>query len=99
MSNPLGFAMSKDLAYLQGWLTDKQLGEAGYGGINEMAVIQSGGLQILARLGVDEKDIPHQYKDVVKEYIFTFLLPRLESEQQQSMSKPLEDNSSDYTQS
>jgi len=99
MSNPLGFAMSKDIGYLQGWATDKQLGEAGYGGINEMAVIQSGGLQMLARLGVNEKDVPHKYKDVVKEYILTVLLPRLESEPQQPAGETLEGNSHSYTQS
>ena len=78
-SNPLGFAMTKDLGYLQGWLADKQLREAGYGGINEMAVIQSGGLQMLARLGVEETDLPYPHKDIVKKYIFEVLLPRLES--------------------
>jgi hypothetical protein len=80
-SNPLGFAMTKDLGYLQGWLTDKQLREAGFGGINEMAVIQSGGLQMLARLGVEAADMPYPHKDVVKRYIFEVLLPRLESKQ------------------
>jgi hypothetical protein len=78
-SNPLGFAMTKDLGYLHGWLADKQLREAGYGGINEMAVIQSGGLQMLARLGVEATDMPYPHKDVVKKYIFEVLLPRLES--------------------
>lgn len=80
-SNPLGFAMTKDLGYLHGWLIDKQLREAGFGGINEMAVIQSGGLQMLARLGVEATEMPYPHKDIVKKYIFEVLLPRLESKQ------------------
>jgi len=79
MTNPLGFAMTKDLAYLKGWLADKQLRAAGYGGINEMAVIQSGGLQMLARLGVEATDMPYPNREVVKRYVFEVLLPRLEA--------------------
>lgn len=97
MSNPYGFAMSKDLAYLKGDLMDKQLRQLGFGGINEMAVIQSGGMEIIARLGVGDEDIPHKYQDVVKEYIFTVMLPQLESEQQPPIGQPTEDNSSGYS--
>lgn len=68
MTNPQKFAMSKDLAYLQGWLMDQQLQQAGYGSVNEMGVIQAGGLQLLARTGVNSHDIPHPYQDVVKDY-------------------------------
>lgn len=77
MRNPLGFAMNKDLAYLQGWLMDKQLQEAGLGGINEMAVIQSGGLQLFSRLDITDAYIPFLYRDLTKAYCFDVLLPRL----------------------
>lgn len=83
MSNPEGFAMAKDTAYLQGWMQDKKLGEVGYGWVNELAVIQRGGLQLLARLGVKQSDIPHPLQEgMFGRFIDEYLLPLCEEKRQ-----------------
>jgi len=77
MTNPEAFAMSKDLGYLRGWLLDKQLMEAGYDEINQMGIIQLGGLQLLARLDTDMIDLPYPFQDFTTDYCMDVLLPQL----------------------
>lgn len=72
-SNEQGFAMAKDLAYIRGYLIDKELQKQNIGFLNESAVIASGGLQLLAELAISENDLPLPYKDVATQYWEKFL--------------------------
>lgn len=67
-TNPYKFAMAKDLAYLLGYITDKQLVESGVGYVNEAAIIASGGLQLLAEFELEEDYLPLSYQDVATKY-------------------------------
>ncbi|MDQ6662327.1 MAG: hypothetical protein M3Z24_15355, partial [Chloroflexota bacterium] len=68
-TNPCGFAMAKDLAYLWGYIIDKQLIEMGIGYINEAAIMASGGLQLLAEFSLTEDSLPLPYQDVATKYV------------------------------
>lgn len=87
MSNSAQYAFPKDLAYLRGFLIDKQLVEDGLGYLNELAVMQTNALYLTSEMNVREEDLPFPYKDVTREYCFNILLPKLEArakEQEQS---------------
>ncbi len=68
-ANRTGFAMAKDLAYLRGWLLDRQLHEHGHGHVNEAAISSIGSLRVLAEFSLSAEDLPHPYKDVTSVYL------------------------------
>ncbi len=77
MSNKEGYACAKDLAYLRGWLMDKQLVASGNGHINEAAILQTNALPLLGHFSISPDDIQYPYRDVTREYCFNVLLPQL----------------------
>jgi len=82
MSNPEQYGLTKDLAYLRGYYLDKQLVEAGYGYINEAAVIAGGGgLRALAEYNIQPEDLPIPYRDLGNEYWEEVLKPRMLAEE------------------
>ncbi len=68
-SNKARFAMAKDLAYLRGWILDRQLRAHGHGHVNEAAISSIGALRVLAEFSLSAEDLPHPYKDVTSEYL------------------------------
>jgi hypothetical protein len=80
MSNPLGFAMTKDMAYLEGELNDQALQNKGLGYLNEAGILQKGGLQLLAEFNLKPEDLPYQYKHVWKKYWDEVLRPQMEKD-------------------
>lgn len=75
-TNPLEFAMAKDLAYLRGWAIDRQLIQNGVGYLNDSGVIASGALQLLAELDLKEEDLPIKYRNLAPEYWYKILKPK-----------------------
>lgn len=75
-SNGEAFAMTKDLAYLRGWLMDQQLVENGLGHVNEAAIMSAKGLQSLARMDISPEDIPVKFKDVAPRFLDMLLAKR-----------------------
>lgn len=67
-SNAAAYANGKDAAYFQGWLMDKQLQAAGHGHVNEVAIMGSGGLKMMAQVDILQEAIPHQYKPLARIY-------------------------------
>lgn len=61
-TNKQAYAMSKDLAYLRGYLVQAELDRQGKGHLNETGVIADGGLMMLAEYRVDAADLPIQYE-------------------------------------
>jgi hypothetical protein len=80
-SNKQGYAMAKDLSYLQGWLMDRELREHGYGIINESAVVAPGGLLMLANYQIHEADLPIKDHYLAQEYWQEVLKPKMQSQQ------------------
>ncbi len=78
-SNPEGFAFAKDLAYLRGWLIDKQLTERGLGHLNEAAILQTNALPLMGRFRLAEQDLPFPYHELAKKYCLEVLLPELKA--------------------
>lgn len=76
MSNPAGYAMRKDAAYLRGYFMDQQLRDQHLSHLNEANIISLDGLQLLARLKIDENDIPIPYQDVATQYMQMMLAKR-----------------------
>jgi len=74
------FANPRDLVYLNGWLTDKQLVQKGHGHINEAAVFASGALQMVADYELKEENLPYKFKDVARAYWSEVLKPQMEEE-------------------
>jgi hypothetical protein len=75
-TNKEGFAMTKDLAYLRGWLMDRQLLEAGQGHANEAAIMSTEGLQTLATMEFTPEDVPVKYEPIGEEYMKMLLAER-----------------------
>ncbi len=75
-TNKEGFAMTKDLAYLRGWLMDRQLLEAGQGHANEAAIMSTEGLQSLATMEFTPDDVPVKYAPIGEEYMKMLLKQR-----------------------
>ncbi len=78
-SNPESFAMPKDMAYLVGRYQDEELQAMGLGYYNEAAILQRGGLNLLARFKLTEESLPHQYKAVWKKYWEEVLKPQIDT--------------------
>jgi len=78
-TNAAGYAFSKDLAYLRGWLLDRELKAKGVEHYNEAAVLQTNALPLLGRVALQNSDLDHPFQDATKEYCFEVLLPKLES--------------------
>jgi len=76
VTNKEGFAMTKDLAYLRGWLMDRQLLEAGQGHVNEAAIMSAEGLQTLATMEFRPEDVPVKYEPIGEEYMKILLAER-----------------------
>lgn len=76
VTNDEGFAMAKDLAYLRGWLMDRQLLEAGQGHANEAAIMSAEGLQSLATMDFTPEDVPVKYEPIGEEYMRKLLAER-----------------------
>lgn len=75
-TNAEGFAMTKDLAYLRGWLMDQQLLKAGQGHANEAAIMSTEGLQSLAAMRFTPEDVPVKYAPIGEEYMRILLAER-----------------------
>jgi hypothetical protein len=75
-TNKEGFAMAKDLAYLRGWLLDRQLLEAGQGHANEAAIMSAEGLRSLAAMRFTPEDVPVKYQPIGEEYMKMLLAQR-----------------------
>ena len=75
-TNKEGFAMAKDLAYLRGWLMDRQLLEAGQGHANEAAIMSAEGLRSLAAMRFTPEDVPVKYQPIGEEYMRMLLAQR-----------------------
>jgi hypothetical protein len=67
--NLQGYAFAKDLAYLRGWLLDKQLTEQGHGHLNEASIRTLGALPLLAEFEFTEEHLPLPFKDVTTTYL------------------------------
>lgn len=67
-SNTASYANGKDAAYFQGWMMDKQLKAAGHGHVNEVAIMGSGGLKMMAQVDIPQEAIPHPYKPLARTY-------------------------------
>lgn len=76
MTNAHGFAMAKDLAYLRGWLMDRQLIESGHGHANEAAILSTDGLRLLSNVELLPDDIPIPFEDIAAEYARMLLAER-----------------------
>lgn len=77
MTNQVGYAMAKDLAYLRGWLIDQQLQRIGAGHFNEAGVITQEGLQMLAAFDLKQSDIPYPRAHVARKYWEEVLKPQM----------------------
>lgn len=75
-SNAKAFAMSKDLAYLRGWLMDRELLKNNLGHANEAAIMSAAGLQALGRVAIGPDDLPLKFKDVAPQYMRMLLAKR-----------------------
>lgn len=75
-TNREGFAMAKDLAYLRGWLMDRQLLEAGLGHANEAAIVSADGLRTLSTIDLTPEDLPVKYAPIGEEYMRMLLAQR-----------------------
>lgn len=76
MSNAVPFAMTKDLAYLRGWLMDQELLKNNLGHANEVAIMPTSGLDALARMDLKPEDVPLKFKDFAPTYMRTLLARR-----------------------
>lgn len=75
-SNVEGFAMSKDLAYLRGWLIDKNLRDNRLGYINESAIMAPKILLLMTEFDFREKDLPLPFKNLTRQYWELILKPQ-----------------------
>ncbi|KKU44788.1 MAG: hypothetical protein UX62_C0049G0003 [Microgenomates group bacterium GW2011_GWA2_46_7] len=76
-SNPTGFAFAKDLAYLRGWLSDRELRKTGNAHYNEAAIMQTNALALIGRIDITEEDLPYPFRNFTEEYCMKELLPKL----------------------
>jgi hypothetical protein len=79
--NPKGFTMTKDIAYLKGWLVDKDLCRAELGFINEAGVFDTTMLQLIADCDLEEHMLPYPFKDVTMKYWENILKPQMKNNQ------------------
>lgn len=75
-TNKEGFAMTKDLAYLRGWLMDRQLLASNLGHANETAILSANGLQSLATMSITPEDVPIKFKNIAPTYLRMLLEKR-----------------------
>lgn len=80
MTNPLSFAMTKDLAYLRGRQMDVQLQAVGAGSVNEAAIIGKGGLLALAEFNITEETLPIPYQNMALRYWNEIMKPEMPKE-------------------
>lgn len=73
--NPKGFTMTKDIAYLKGWLVDKDLCASDLSFVNEAAIMDTTTLQLIAECDLEEKMLPYPFKDITVKYWETILKP------------------------
>lgn len=76
-ANRYPFAMRKDLAYVLGWLVDKELQTLGLGHINEIGVLPLDMLPDLATVSINPPDVPHQFTNNTARYLEEVVLPSL----------------------
>ena len=77
-SNKNSYAMPKDLAYLKGWLVQKQLRAKGLEHLNEMAVSQLQALPLLARLNISKESLPLPFLNITKDYYYEVMVKDLD---------------------
>jgi hypothetical protein len=75
-SNREAFGMPKDQAYLRGWMLQKQLATAGLGHLNEAAIADLDGLQLLARFDLKPDDLIFPDLDLTARWFEDVLRPK-----------------------
>jgi len=78
-TNRIAYGMPKDLAYLRGYHLDLELKQKGIGYLNELAVVQTGALQLLAEFNLNESSLPLQYKNKAFEYWEKVMRPQMQT--------------------
>lgn len=81
MSNPEGYAMTKDLAYLRGQEIDRELEEVGLGHLNEAAVLDGAGLRLVQEFNLTPADLPIKNTNLGRRYWEEVLKPQMLREQ------------------
>lgn len=92
--NPKGFTMTKDIAYLKGWLVDKDLCAAELGFINESGVFDITTLQLIAECDLEKRMLPYPFKDITLTYWEKILKPLMHDWENQTFrqEKPQRQN-------
>jgi hypothetical protein len=84
MSNPEGYAMTKDLAYLRGQEIDRELQEVGLGHLNEAAILDGAGLRLVQEFNLTPDDLPIKNTNLGRRYWEEVLKPQMVLEKLQS---------------
>ncbi len=75
-SNPDGFAMPKDQAYLRGWMLQSQLAGQGLSYLNECAISKVDGLNTLAEFDFAKDDLLLPDLNLAQKYLHEVALPK-----------------------
>lgn len=75
--NPKGFTMTKDIAYLKGWLVDRDLCSAELGFINEAGIMDITTLQLIAECDLEKNMLPYPFKNITLTYWEKILKPQM----------------------
>lgn len=79
-SNRTAYGLPKDQAYLRGWMLMSQLEERGLSHLNEAAICQLDGLELLARFDFGPEDLLLPDVDLTTRYFEEVLKPRIQEQ-------------------
>lgn len=79
-SNRSAYALPKDQAYLRGWMLMSQLDERGLGYLNDAAISQLDGLELLARFDFGPEDLLFPDVDLTTRYFEEVMKPRIQEQ-------------------
>jgi hypothetical protein len=84
--NKSHYVMTKDKAYLEGYLIAEQMRELGYGEYNQLAITTGAGVKLLGLFGVREEAVPYPDLGLQRFYWEEVLRMRMRAEQEEGGS-------------